>query len=90
MDNDLEKLIDERIKKVVPQYLQGSAFLDSKYTDTPTDANQVVPRGYVTMNGATANRPIASVVGQRYFDTDLGKPVYWSGTTFVDSSGAPA
>lgn len=90
-DEELKKLIDERINQVVPQYLQTQAFVDRKLTDTPTDAFQVVPRKYVTMNGTSGDRPTASVVGQRYFDTSLaagrGKPVWWNGTGFVDATG---
>lgn len=90
MDTELQKQIDERIKKLVPEILKGSAFTDRKLTDTPTDKNQVVPRGYVTMNGITANRPTASVIGQSYFDTSIktnGAPVWWNGTGFVDATG---
>lgn len=86
---ELLKLIDEEIKKVVPMYLQGSAFMDRKLTDTPTDSNQVVSRKYVTLNGTT--RPTSSVVGQSFFDTSLasgrGKPIIWNGTGWVDATG---
>lgn len=85
---ELNKIIDERIKQV----LKTSAFTDRKPTDTPTDANQTVPRKYVTLNGTSALRPTASVVGQHYFDTSLasgrGKPVYWNGIGFVDATGS--
>lgn len=41
--------------------------------------------------GATADRPASQlVVGQIYFDTTLGKPVWWSGAVWVDASGTPA
>jgi len=91
MDNELQRQIDERIKAMVPQILKGSGFTDRKVTDIPTDSLQVVNRKYVTMNGTTANRPTSSVIGQRYFDTTLNKPV-WVGNSFtwVDSSGSPA
>jgi hypothetical protein len=26
-------------------------------------------------------------IGRSYFDTDLGKPIWWNGTAWVDSSG---
>jgi len=36
-------------------------------------------------SGTTANRPTALLwVGRRYFDTDLGLPVYWNGTAWVN------
>lgn len=86
-DEELNKKIDERVKKIVAEYLKGAAFTDRKLTDTPTDKNQVVPRGYVTANGTTANRPTASVVGQSYLDTQIGLPVWWNGTNYQDAAG---
>lgn len=70
----------EEILKVVQAYLQGSAFTNRKLTDTPTDANMVVPRGYLTANGLVANRPNSSVatVGQPYFATDTNIPMTYS------------
>ena len=82
-NEDINKIIDERIKL----YLKGSAFTDRKVTDTPTDALQVVNRKYVTLNGVSASRPTSSVLGQYYFDTSLGIPVWWNGTAFVNSAG---
>lgn len=87
-----EQLTEERVLQIVQNYLKSSAFTDRKLTDMPTDALQVVPRKYVTLNGTSANRPTASVVGQQYFDTTLasgrGKTVTWNGTGFVDGTGA--
>lgn len=37
-----------------------------------------------TSSGPTAGRPTQNLfVGQQYFDTDLGKPVYWNGSTWI-------
>jgi hypothetical protein len=39
-------------------------------------------------NGTTANRPTQNLqLGQFYFDTTLGYPVWYDGTDWVDSSG---
>jgi hypothetical protein len=43
--------------------------------------------------GSTAQRPPSTIVpglsvGQSYFDTTLGKPVWWDGTHWVDATGA--
>lgn len=78
----IKQLIDERIKKVVPL-----GFDQRRITDTPTDALQVVNRRYVTLNGPSASRPTSSVIGQFYFDTTLGQPIWWGGTSFVDADG---
>lgn len=82
-EEQIKKLIDERIKS----HQKGTGFSDRKVTDTPTDSLQVVNRKYVTLNGATASRPTSSVLGQFYFDTTLGIPVWWNGTAFVDATG---
>jgi hypothetical protein len=39
-------------------------------------------------NGATADRPTQNLqIGQFYFDTTLGYPIWYDGTDWVDSSG---
>lgn len=79
----------DAVQDAIRLYMKSSAFTDRKLTDTPSDALQVVPRKYVTMNGGASTRPTASVIGQRYFDTSLGngKPIYWNGSGFVDAAG---
>lgn len=48
--------------------------------------NTIIPA-----SGITANRPIERLlVGQFYFDTTLGYPVWWDGTDWVDATGAPS
>ena len=38
--------------------------------------------------GNTASRPINKVsVGQIYFDTTLGLPIWWNGTDWIDAAG---
>ena len=81
--NEIKKLIREEMR----DYLKSSSFTDRKLTDTPTDTLSIVNRRYVNLNGVTANRPISSVAGQFYFDTTIGKPVWWNGTGFVDATG---
>ena len=49
--------------------------------------------GWVATSGATASRPTLSSVdrGVMYFDTTLaaaGRPIWWTGTQWVDSTGA--
>lgn len=79
---ELTRLIDKRIDKLM-------GFTARKLTDTPTDALAVVNRKFVTLNGVTASRPTSSILGQFYFDTTLGYPVWWNGSTWVDSGGNP-
>ncbi len=58
--------------------------------DMPTDSNQVVPRKFITANGATVNRPASPVTGQPFYDTTLNKPIWWNGNTatWKDATGA--
>ena len=90
MDEEFKNQIDLRIKKLVPEILKGSAFTDRKLTDTPTDKNSVVPKGYVTNNGTVANRPVSSVatVGQPYFATDTKIPMTYDTTGWVNGVGS--
>lgn len=47
----------------------------------------------IPLSGPTANRPIANnvqvplAVGQIYFDTTLGIPIWWDGTNWINASG---
>lgn len=68
-NEDMKKLIVEEVKKQMN-------FTSRKLTDTPTDDLAVVNRKYVNLNGTTAQRPVSSVIGQKYFDTTLGYPIY--------------
>ena len=38
--------------------------------------------------GTTAERPTGKTVGYQYFDTTLNKPIWYTGTVWVDSTGA--
>lgn len=44
----------------------------------------------IPASGTTANRPTESLqVGQYYFDTSLGYPIYWNGSDWVNALGYP-
>lgn len=38
---------------------------------------------------ATSGRPADPVTGVPFFDTTLGKPIWWNGTAWVDATGTP-
>lgn len=38
--------------------------------------------------GPTGSRPALAGLGQMYFDTTLGIPVWWKGAVWVNASGA--
>lgn len=53
-----------------------------------TRIGRVVGAG--TQSGTTANRPTKDLwVGRFYFDTDLGHPIWYDGTDWVDATGTP-
>lgn len=81
-DEELNKKIDERVKKLF-------TFTTRKLTDTPTDNLMTVSRKYVNMYGSIAGRPISSVIGQQYFATDLGYPIFKSNNgAWVNATGS--
>ena len=41
----------------------------------------------LTLNGVSGSRPGTPTTGSFYFDTTLGKPIWFSGTNWVDSAG---
>lgn len=41
-------------------------------------------------SGTSTSRPSAPSTGQCFFDTTLGKPIWWNGTAWVDALGLPA
>lgn len=79
-EDNLSKLISSEVERQL-------GFTARKLTDTPTDSLAVVNRKYVTLNGTSANRPTSSIIGQFYYDTTIGKPVWWSGSSFKDAAG---
>jgi hypothetical protein len=57
---------------------------------SPSTVTDVL-RGHVTLRSAwnsTANRPPARGPGDQFFDTTLGKPIWWNGTAWIDAAGA--
>ncbi len=80
---EVEKMIAEAIMKAV-------GFSTRKLGDTPTDAYQLTPRGYVQLNGTLANRPIGSVatIGQTYYATDTNIPMTFDGTQWRNGIGS--
>lgn len=92
--DELKKTVKEIVIQEVTEQLKSGLFTSRKLTDIPTDSLQVTNRKYVTMNGATTNRPTSSVIGQFYFDTTLGggngKPVWYGPNGWMDATGSAA
>lgn len=80
-------LADEVIE-IINQYLQSGAFTSRIIGDTPTDTNQLTPRKWVTLNGASSARPTSSIIGQRYYDTTINKPIWADGNHWRDATSS--
>lgn len=39
-------------------------------------------------NGNSSNRPLSPKIGVQYFDTTINKPIWWTGSKWVDATGA--
>jgi len=42
----------------------------------------------IWLSDITANRPVGPALGQRFFDTTLGIPIWFDGTNWVDATGS--
>lgn len=49
-----------------------------------------LPIGTISNSGSTINRPEDAYRSFNYFDTTIGKPIWWTGTKWVDATGADA
>lgn len=88
----MEKLTNNEIDDRIKAYLKTGSFTERKVTDNPTEDLAIVNRKYVNLNGTTSQRPSSSVasLGQQFFDTSLGYPVYWNGSSWVKYDGTSA
>ena len=68
-----------------------------KVNRTAVDGSQTADSGYMIQqcaSGNTGSRPTSRMtndwqsIGFRYFDTTLGKPIFWNGSGWVDATGA--
>lgn len=79
-----------------PNLLLAPIVYDQRYIDQLTNAlrlyfNQIdnfTQNVTVPPSGATANRPTERLeVGQYYFDTTLGIPIWYDGTNWINAAG---
>ena len=89
MNEEEKKQIKEIVIKTIQDYNKGTGFSHRKVTDTPTDSLGIVNRGYVNMYGSIAGRPQTSVIGQQYFNTTDGYPIFRnSNNAWVSATGS--
>lgn len=60
---------------------------DLLFSDLGSDIVYYDTNGGILSTGNTSDRPIASKKGQMYFDETINKPIYWTGTKWVDATG---
>lgn len=48
------------------------------------------PDARITSSGTTAARPVTVSTGYMYYDTTIGKPIWWNGSSWRDATGAAA
>lgn len=77
------------IKNITPALNTGTVFIDDNKVYIKTESGQrLIP---YTLIGDTANRPTFENnkdSGFQYFDSLLSKPIWWTGTKWVDATGA--
>lgn len=76
----------KEVQKMIDSSSKGE--FDKRIGDTPTDDLQLVNRRYVNSYGTTANRPTNRTPAQKYFDTTIGRPVYFNPNSSVWTDGA--
>ncbi len=68
-------------------FIQCSNRYSSIVNDTDTMKNNVFESSLKDRHGTTANRPTPHYIGERYFDTTINKPIWWTGIEWVDALG---
>lgn len=71
--------------------LEDTTFIsfDPPSANTPRTWWQTNTGTGAVLSGPSAGRPTSVVTGEPYFDTDLGLPIWWNGTAWVNATGAP-
>lgn len=81
-EDEIKRLIENEVKKQL-------GFTIRMIADTPTDDLAVTPRKYINMYGSVLGRPQNSVIGQQYFNTDNGYPIFRnSNNAWVSATGS--
>ena len=82
---------NDRLKRELSDFID---LLREKLADATFDKNFIFLKNELLAfedrmhsTGSTAGRPLEPRVGQQYFDTTLNKPVFFSGTAWVDATG---
>ena len=75
-------------------YLLNNIFSEKEINDRYTQGDGIIfiKDGEYRTHGSSDKRPIIPIdkylIGKLYFDTTLNKPIWWTGTKWVDATGA--
>lgn len=85
-------MTDQIAKKAIGDYASADISSGDQFLSYSTTAavGQKVRRVNIFPGGTTANRPTSPLNYSQYFDTDLGKPIWYDGSGWVDATGASA
>src|SRR5690606_41862684 len=86
-DQELAKALAEARRYTEQEVARGLAEARSYTGQKLEQLQQIV---LYRQAGPTSTRPDGVAVGTVYFDTTLGKPVWWTGSDWVDAMGDPA
>ena len=65
---------------------EGAALWSQAWSNWMTRAWQILSAA--EQSGVTANRPTSYLwIGRPYFDTTLGRPIFWNGTAWIRADG---
>lgn len=82
--NELSIKTDGESVNFAPNFTQNLEL----FGDERLSHHQATSERVVWESDTTANRPGSPVVGQRFFDTDLGQPIWYDGSNWVDATGS--
>lgn len=75
------------VKTLYPDYANNELVIQSynkvKESDVPL-SSKITPKYEI---GSTSLRPTSIYIGFQYFDTTLNKPIWWTGTKWIDATG---
>lgn len=65
------------------KYISHATTLSTVFNNIVDEVNSLS-----TKSGTTSNRPTGIEVGSCYFDSTIGKPIWWNGSKWIDAVGA--
>lgn len=84
--NDSGNVVSTHLASPLPVAQGGTGGTDAATAKTSLE----IPTGTIAVvtSGTIGARPTVTTVGYMYFDTTLGKPIWWGGAAWKDATGA--